>query len=85
MDKVCKLFSEKFYRNLLEGKTIKESFEQARRIVQVSKEDFETCCCAHKHEPFCSWFKFSQTDTLKAHEIHSKPCKCYQYGVNGRR
>ena len=36
MDDVCKLFSKHFYTNLLEGFTIKNSYDQARKTVQVS-------------------------------------------------
>jgi hypothetical protein len=58
MDDVCKLFSKHFYTNLLEGFTIKNSYDQARKTVQVSQKDYNTCCCAHKHTDQCVWYKF---------------------------
>jgi len=85
MDKVCKLFSREFYTNLLRGDTIKNSFEQARKTVQVSPDDFETCCCAHKHKDDCVWYKFYQKDWKAAHELHSKECTCNRNAFNGRR
>jgi hypothetical protein len=58
MDRVCNLFSLQLYRFLLDGYSIRESFHQAQKIIQVSNEDFHTCCCAHEHDEDCVWYKF---------------------------
>lgn len=85
MDRVCKLFSKHFYRNLLQGLTISDSFNNARTYISVCNEDFDTCCCAHKHKPDCVWYQFYLEDWQAAHELHSQKCPCSQHGVNGRR
>ena len=85
MDKVCRLFASNFYQNLLDGETIRHSFENARNLVQVASEDFETCCCAHSHTDDCPWHQYYLQDAQKAHDIHSSNCSCGLSGVNGQR
>lgn len=85
MDQVCNIFSQQFYRNLLDGNTIRDSFYSAQEFVQVSKENFETCCCAHKHKDDCVWYKYYLKDWRAAHDLHKQTCKCNYKGVNGSR
>ena len=45
LDSCCQLFSQNFYRNLLQGFTINQSFESARVSIQINDKKFDTCCC----------------------------------------
>jgi hypothetical protein len=84
MDRVCNLFSLQFYRYLLDGHTIRQSFNSARNMIKVSNEDFNTCCCAHEHDSDCPWYQLYLKDWKKAHLMHATPCSCPP-GVNGKR
>ena len=86
MDRVCKLFSRHFYRNLLDGQTIQNSFDNARIVMKASPEDYDTCCCAHDHDDDCEWYKYFQEDCEAAHNLHNfSNCNCRNQGVNGKR
>ncbi len=65
MDKVCDIFSKYLYENLLNNQTVDQAFKGAKDLVtqavtgtDVSNQDFTTCCCAHKHDEECSWYKY---------------------------
>ncbi|CAG9321183.1 unnamed protein product [Blepharisma stoltei] len=46
-------FSSSFYRNLLMGRTINDSFLEAKNSVKIGMHN--TCCCAHNHKRNCLW------------------------------
>lgn len=85
MDRVCKLFSRSFYRNLLDGQTINHAFENAQITLKASPEDFDTCCCAHDHDEDCWWYKFYKQDWEAAHKLHLFDCSCIKTGIVGKR
>ena len=77
MDTACKLFASQFYSTLLQGFTIKESFDSASEHVRISECGYyETCCCAHAHKEDCLWYKLFKKDRIRAHEMHIKDCAC---------
>ena len=76
LDSCCQLFSQNFYRNLLQGFTINQSFESARVSIQINDQKFDTCCCAHKHAADCIWYKFYVQNPEEAHLLHAKQCGC---------
>ena len=72
MDEVCKSFSKMFYKHLLNGGSIENSFNLAKTEVEQNPEfindtDFQACCCAHKHKEDCQWYQFFLEDPNEAH------------------
>ena len=79
MDEVCKLFSNYFYKNLISGFGIQESFDNAKSSVGLNNKDkFSICCCSHDHDPECVWYnKLFKTNAKHACELHnSNRCSC---------
>ena len=77
MDEVCQIFSANFYDYLLSGNTILGSFNKAQNLVDSLPKNYEICCCAHKHEDDCVWYKFYKEDRKAAHALHAKKdCSC---------
>jgi hypothetical protein len=58
LDDVCRKFSRHFYEHLIQGNTPKEAFVAGHDAVKASKLDVYSCCCAHKHKPWCKWEKY---------------------------
>lgn len=86
MDDCCKMFSQQFYTNLLNGDNIGDAFNKARNIVRTSPDkELGICCCAHEHAADCAWQKFSQEELTAAHEMHCQNCPCAMTGINGNR
>ena len=84
-DKAAIKFSELFYKELIKGNTIKDSFDKAKRLIQsdIEKESFQNrkCCCSHWHK--------SKTDCPlnKGADIHNKyhikcDCDCEEYNIH---
>jgi len=72
-DTVAQRFSESFYWQLFEGKTIEEAFRHARAA--IAGKDVYTCCCAHSHKPNCEWYKMMKNEGYeKAHHAHTPTC-----------
>lgn len=73
-DNVAQKFSQHFYDQLFEGRSIKEAFELAK--IAARSVELHTCCCAHAHKPNCRWY----TDYAKkigfrrAHQLHVPLC-----------
>lgn len=85
-DDACKIFSASFYTSLLRGNSVVSSFANAKRKVQQSGGDYDACCCAHKHDDDCLWYKYYQKNPKEAHEIHSGKCACPELGLSrGKR
>ena len=72
-DHIAQKFSETFYWQLFEGKSVGEAFKLAR--IAVSGKDTYTCCCAHSHKPNCAWYKLAKEEGFeKAHYLHTPTC-----------
>lgn len=65
MDKAAQVFAQTFYKKLLEGKTIIESFEISKNVVTSSIN--QGCCCSHLHQNTCKNY---------SHYSHFKKCDC---------
>ena len=77
MDEVCKIFAANFYESLLQGSGIEEAFHRAKNLVDAVPQDYDICCCAHKHKDDCEWYKFYKVDSKAAHALHTKNnCAC---------
>lgn len=59
-DYIAQKFSEQFYWQLFEGKTILEAFNNAK--AGVSGKDVHTCCCAHSHTDDCKWYQYAKAN-----------------------
>lgn len=71
LDEIAQKFTGTFYKSILEGKSISQSYEKAKADVQPN-EDSECCCCLHGHNNNCKGFE---------HKIHTPKrdegiCKC---------
>jgi adenylate kinase len=75
---VATTFSKLVYEDLLEGCTIKESFNDAMVKLRVKfKGECESCCCGHSHAPECEWHAYRlQKGNAEAHALHSPTCDC---------
>ena len=77
LDEAAQKFSKIFYECLLDGKDLKYSFEQARRVVSSGiDKTVNTCCCTHIHKPECRWQEKATKDGEEAHQMHLKRCNC---------
>jgi len=76
-DSIAQRFSESFYWQLFEGKTVEEAFRHARAA--IAGKDVYTCCCAHSHKADCEWYKLVKNEGCdKAHNAHTPTCTdCY--------
>ena len=62
-------FSVIFYRNLFKGKTISQSFIEAKNGVTEMQASISACCCVHNHPPTCQ-------AKNKGHEEHTPNHDC---------
>ena len=57
MDDISVFFTKYFYKNLFDGKTIKQSYVNAKKEMKsnekVKEINFNSCCCNHYHIPEC--------------------------------
>ena len=65
LDKAAQIFAQTFYKKLLEGKSILESFEISKNLVASSFT--QGCCCSHLHSENCK---------NHSHNSHVKKCDC---------
>ena len=64
-DEYAKQFSNFFYENLLDGKTIVEAFEFAKTRLKADKINApESCCCGHAHKEGCGWYEFAKREGI---------------------
>ena len=87
-DKVSVIFTEYFYENLIEGHTIKDSYDNAIRKMKINPEvakiNYKTCCCDHYHESNCSGedLHYLHQKTSKEVNKNKKLCTCEYYQPN---
>ena len=75
-DKIARKFSEAFYWQLFEGKSIEEAVVNARATA-ITEEAVYTCCCAHMHKANCKWKEAARLkDAESAHYLHTPTCNC---------
>jgi len=74
-DYIAQKFSENFYWQLFEGKSVGEAFRFAK--AGAAGNDVYTCCCAHSHDEDCNWYKLAKEEGFeKAHHLHTRTCTC---------
>ena len=73
-DNVAQKFSNHFYDQIFDGKSIKEAYELAK--IASKSTDTQTCCCAHSHKKDCLWYKnhAKKEGFTKAHQHHVALC-----------
>ena len=77
LDEAAQDFANRFYRNLLHGQSIVNSFKRAKDYVESTQHHEPICCCVHTHKPNCKWEKKAREDGYRnAHYIHYPHCKC---------
>ena len=76
-DNVAQKFSQCFYDQIFEGKSVEAAFNLAKVAVGPA-ENFYTCCCAHVHKDDCPWAKrfIKRQDHERGHQYHDAVCKC---------
>ena len=82
IDRISILFVKFFYQNLIEGKSIKNSYINAMKKMKLDKEiisiNSNSCCCHHYHKPDC----IMNIDLLKdkihnsIHVMKKEKCHC---------
>ena len=82
IDSISVLFVKYFYKRLLEGQTIGESFNNTIKRLKIDKDILiiqnNACCCTHYHKPNCNLSKEKIKENFHS-EIHaqkSEKCKC---------
>ena len=82
IDRISVIFVKYFYQNLIEGQTIKNSYENAIKSMKLDKEvtslNKNSCCCNHYHKPSCplreDYYKKNVHSQLHIQKL--KKCKC---------
>ena len=81
LNDICILFMRHFYMQLINGRTVKQAFEEAQATVRASETNYKSCCCAHSHSNQCIWFKYAKQHGFEqAHAHHAKGCNCHLRG-----
>ena len=80
LDEAAEGFGQFFYKSLIEGNTIKNSFDYAKTMMSTkydNKSKYTPCCCFHKHKDECVW-KNKSIDRREGlgHIDHMKSCNC---------
>ncbi len=61
LELAAKEFNVEFLHYLVEGKTVLHAFNEAIRHLKISKDEFhKSCCCDHRHDVDCLWYKYRQ-------------------------
>lgn len=73
-------FTEYFYKELIKGNNIKESFYKAQEKIKIDRTllfyNPNDCCCSHKHKKDCK-IRNNNTERKIVHrEYHQKICEC---------
>ena len=80
VDEAATRFAKTLYHYLLQGKTIKEAFKNAKEDGKMTYKKIENCCCMHTHKDNCIWIaQWENSD--KSHLMHAPICSC-NYGGN---
>ena len=76
-------FSRYFYYNLIEGKSIEESFNNAIESLKLDKEIKKPCCCQHWHKKNCKndcnvkkYLDRKKEEHCPPFDIFKKTCEC---------
>jgi len=79
-DSYARVFSNYFYTQLIEGKTINQAFQNAiTQLRMVNIDSPESCCCSHPHKPECGWKQYAKENGMfAAHQVHISYCDCPQ-------
>ena len=96
-DKAAIKFSELFYKELIKGNTIKDSFDKSKRLIQSDKgkESFQyrKCCCSHWHASDCplrnvvnihNKYHIKCDCDFEEYNIHDENCKLLQVIKNDK-
>ena len=75
-------FTEYFYENLLEGYSIKDSYNKAIEILKLDKNIEIPCCCQHFHKKNCELKKYLKLKEQSHFEGCKKSCKCKFVHIN---
>jgi hypothetical protein len=77
-DDFASKFSNCFYSELLQGRTINAAFAKAKQVMKSSDlKKCQTCCCGHSHKPNCPWDAVAKTQDYDfAHSLHEVVCNC---------
>ena len=84
MDPISVIFVKFFYFFLLEGNSIKESYDKSIKMMKNDKEVIHLnstgCCCDHYHKNECIFNRSSEKKDIhdKIHSLKSKDCQCKQ-------
>lgn len=75
---IAQEFSATFYRQLLSGKSIQQSWDESQRNMQVNHHnEMYTCCCGHEHTIDCNWYQLALEKGIEyAHHMHEATCSC---------
>ena len=77
-DRISVLFTKYFYKNLFEGKTIKQSFDNAKNEMESNEEikaiNFKSCCCNHYHVQDCLSHQYN---FHKKHDKKKENIECH--------
>jgi hypothetical protein len=82
IDRISVIFVKYFYQNIIEGQTIKNSYENAIKSMKLDKEvtslNKNSCCCNHYHKPGCPLREDYKKKLLHSqlHIQKLKKCKC---------
>ncbi len=74
---LTKKFNYYLYDNLIfyqrqNFKRVEEAFDNAKSLSKKPDDDFQICCCFHKHNDNCEWKKKSIENKEEAHFSHLK-------------
>ena len=78
VEDVSLFFTKYFYKNLIDGYSIKESYEMAMKSLydskgKVQQYNYSSCCCAHYHPPECEFKSLN----VHLHDINIlESCEC---------
>ena len=77
-DKLVTQFSNMFYKEYFDGKSIPQSFNNALNDISAAHLNCYVCCCAHEHDPNCDWSVnvVFEEGYETAHQIHKNYCDC---------
>ena len=84
MNRISVFFVKFFYFFLLEGNSIKESYDKAINIMKIDKEvihlNSNGCCCNHYHKNECKFKGVSEKKKIHEnfHSFKSEYCHCKQ-------
>ena len=73
-------FTEYFYKELIKGYNIKESFYKAQEKIKMDRKllfyNPNDCCCSHKHKNNCKIKNNNSERKIVHREYHQKICEC---------